>query len=212
MEQKKFIQANISFGQWIYNMITLNFLTLFYTFKGALIFGLFPAFASLMHIFYKWIVHKEYDLSISTEFKTFYHKNFWEANKLGGLLTVIGIVLLLDLYISIQFIQSIIIHSLLLILFILFLMVSFYLFPVFARYAYSQSRDYVKQAFFISLSSFIQSAAILVALIAMSYVFYSIPFLLLFFGIPIIFGGIGWFAYQGILRAEKMKMDQKIKP
>lgn len=210
-KEQRFIQANLSFGQWIYNFITLQFLALFYILKGAVIFGIFPVVASLIHIFYRWIVHQEFDLSITKEFKAFYQKSFWESNKLGWLLTCIGSVLMIDLYISYHFIQSIIIHSLLLILFIVFLIVSAYVFPVYARFAFSQAKDYLKQAFFISLSSFIQSAAIIVAVIVMSYIFYSIPFILLFFGIPIFFGSVSWFAFQGILRAEKMKLDQRVR-
>lgn len=209
-KEEKFIQVNLSFGQWIYNFIALQFIALFYILKGAIIFGLFPTISSLMHIFYKWIVHQEYDLSIPKEFKEFYQKSFWESNKLGWLLTFIGSALWIDLYISYHFIQSMIIHSLLLILFIIFLIASAYLFPVYARFSFSKISDFLKQAFFISLSSFIQSLAIIVALIVMSYIFYSIPFIGLFFGIPILFGSIAWFAFQGILRAEKMKLDQGV--
>ena len=209
-KEQRFIQVNLSFGQWIYNFITIQFIALFYILKGAIIFGIFPTVASLVHIFYKWIVHQEFDLSITKEFKAFYQKSFWESNKLGWLLTCIGSILMVDLYISYHFIQSMIIHSLLLILFIVFLIVATYLFPVYARFAFSQTSDYLRQAFFISLSSFIQSAAIIVAVIVMSYIFYSIPFILLFFGIPIFFGSMSWFGFQGILRAEKMKLDQGI--
>ena len=209
-KEQKFIQVNLSFGQWIFNFIALQFIAFFYILKGAIIFGLFPTISSLMHIFYKWLVHQEYDLSITKEFKAFYQENFWESNKLGWLLTLIGSVLWIDLYISYHFIQSMIIHSLLLILFLLFLILSAYLFPVYARFSFRKIRDYLKQAFFISLSSFIQSTAIIVAVIVTSYIFYSIPFILLFFGIPLFSGSMSWFAFQGILRAEKMKLDQGV--
>lgn len=209
-KEQKFIQVNLSFGQWIYNFMALQILALFYILKGAIIFGLFPTISSLMHIFYKWIVHQDYDLSIPKEFKTFYHDSFWESNKIGWLLTFTGSVLWIDLYISYHYIQSVIIHSILLILFILFLIVSAYLFPIYVRFSFSKLKDYLKQAFFISLSSFIQSLAIIVSLIVMSYIFYSILFIMLFFGIPILFGSIAWFAFQGILRAEKMKLDQNL--
>ena len=209
--ENKFLRVNLSFGHWLYHFILLQFLPIFYILKGAILFGIFPTIASLMHIFYKWIVHQDYDLSITKEFKAFYHENFWESNKLGWLLTAVGTVLMVDLYISYHFIQSIIVHSMLVILFILFLIVSAYLFLIYARFDFSETRDYLKQAFFMSLSSSIQSIAIIVAVIVLSYLFYSIPFILLFFGIPIFFGSIAWFAFQGILRAEKMKVEQGLK-
>lgn len=200
----KFVKANISFGQWIYQFFLLQYLPIFYTLKGLVLFGIFPSIASSFYIFYKWIATGEYDLSLSKEFKKFYEKYFWETNKLGWGMLIIGAILLFDLYISSYFIQSIILHTLLVALFFVYLVVGSYLFFIFARYDFEKTRDYIKQTFFVGLTSIIPSIAILVAVIVISYIFYHIPFLFLFFGLPILIGSISWFAYQGVSRAENM--------
>lgn len=209
-KESKFINVNLSFGHWIYNLIILQFLPVFYTLKGFILFGFFPSVASTFNILYQWIAFSHYDLSISKEFKLFYEKYFWESNKLGWGMTGVGALLVFDLYISTQFIQSILFHTVLMGLFLIYLVISSYLFLVFARYDFGKLRDYMKQSFFIGFSSIFQSIAILLAMVVLSYIFYYIPFLTLFFGIPLLFGAISWFAIQGILKAENMRVNKNM--
>lgn len=208
-EQKGFMQVNISAGMWIYNLTLLQILPLMYTLKGAILFGFFPSIASTFNVLYKWMVTKEYDFSIRDEFKTFYKENFWETNKLGWLMLGVGGFLGIDLFISSNFIQSVYIHTFLAVLFFVYLAIYCYLFPVFARYDLLRIRDYVKQASLIGLTSVTQTVAILLAAVVMGYVFFYVPFLLLFFGIPFMLGPICWFAVQGMLRVEDIKLNKQ---
>lgn len=205
--ESKFLKVNLSFGQWIYNVILLQFLPIIYTLKGAIVLGIFPSIASTFNVFYKWISTGEYDFSVHTEFRTYYDKYFWQSNKLGWIMFSVGTVLALDLYISSQFIQSIIFHTVLIILSFIYIVICSYSFIVFARYDYPRITIYIKQCFYIGLSSIVQSVAILLAVLVVSYVFSYIPFILLFFGIPLMIGSISWFAVQGILNAEKMRRN-----
>lgn len=205
--ESKFMRMNLTFGQWLYNIILLQFLPVLYTLKGAVVFGLFPSLASTYNVFYKWIVTGEYDFAIHEEFKTYYDKYFWQANKLGWILSSVGLVLALDLFISSQFIQSIILHTVLILLTFIYIIICTYSFVIFARYDYPKVTSYIKQSFYIGLSSVVQSVAILLAVLVVSYVFSYIPFILLFFGIPLMIGSISWFAVQGILNAEKMRRN-----
>lgn len=207
-KESKFMKVNLSFGHWIYNFILLQFLPVFYTLKGFILFGFFPSVTSTFNILYQWIAFSHYDLSISNKFKEYYEKYFWESNKLGWTMTGVGALLVFDLYISTQFIQSILFHTVLIGLFFIYLMISSYLFLVFARYEYGKLRDYIKQSFFIGISSIFQSIAILLAIVIVSYIFYYVPFITLFFGIPLLFGAISWFAIQGILKAENMRREK----
>ncbi len=204
MNDSKFIRVNLSVGQWIYHLFLLQILPIFYTLKGFVLFGLFPAIASLFNVFYQWMAFGKVDLSITKTFKQFYKKYFWQANKLGWAFTTVGAVLLFDLYISSTFIQSVLLHHLLLLLFFMYIVISSYLFPVFARYDYTNLTAYIRQAFYIGFASIFQSIAILLAIVVVSVAFTYIPFLYLFFGVPILFGAIAWFAIQGILKAETM--------
>lgn len=209
--KSEFIRMNLTFGQWLYNFILLQFLPFLYTLKGFIIFGVFPAVASTFNIFYRWIALKEYDKSVAKQFKQFYTDYFWQANKLGWGVISVGAFLVFDLYISAYYIQSILLHTLLVGLFFIYLVISSYLFLTFSRYKYKKLRDYVKQSFYIGLSSVFQSIAIILALVVVTYIFDYIPFLLMFFGIPILFGAISWFAIQGILKAEEMSQNLEVK-
>ena len=209
--KSEFIRINLTFGQWLYNFILLQFLPVLYTLKGFILFGIFPAIASTFNIFYRWIALKEYDKSVSEQFKQFYKDSFWRANKLGWGVITVGAFLIFDLYISSYYIQSLLLHTLLVGLFFIYLVISSYLFVTFSRYEYEKLRDYIKQSFYIGLSSIFQSVAILLAIVVVSYLFNYVPFLFMFFGIPILFGAISWFAIQGILKAETMSKKQEMK-
>lgn len=206
----KLMHVNLSIGQWLYNFFMLQLLFIVYTLKGIVVLGIFPSIASLFHVFYKWIIKDETDLSTRKEFHEFYHRYFWSTNFLGGSMMGTALLLGVDWYVSKNYIQSSIFHTFLLLLIFIYLSTFFYLFPVFARYAFDKKRDYIKQAFYIALSSIIQTAAIWVALVVLTYLFYYIPFLMLFFGIPVTIGVIAWFALQGIEKAELMKTKQAI--
>lgn len=205
-----FVQINISLGQWLYNFILLQFLPILYSLKGFLLFGVFPAIASTFNVFYRWFVFKEYEKSVLEQFKQFYKTNFWQANKLGFGVLAVGGFLIFELYISSYYIQSILLHTLLVGLFIIYLVISNYLFLVFSRYNYQKLSDYIKQSFYIGLSSIFQSIAILIAIVVVMNVFNYVPFLFMFFGNPILFGAVSWFAVQGILKAEDMSKNQAI--
>lgn len=206
MNESSFLNKNVAFGRWIYNLFSLHFFILIYSLKGFVIFGLPPAVAATFHIMYRWIVYREYDIVISKEFSVFYAENFWKANKIGWLLMGGSLLFMGDLMISKQMIQSQIIHILLVILFIVFLLLSAYIFPVFVRYDYHSLFAYIRQSFFIGIASLPQSIAIFVLGVLLYNVFHWIPFIALFFGAPLFIGGISWFAFQGILKAEALKV------
>lgn len=207
-KKSEFVQINLTLGHWVYNFMLLQFLPIVYILKGFILFGIFPAIASIFYVFYRWFVFKEYDKSVAGQFNQFYKKNFWRSNKLGWGIMGIGAFLIFDLYISSYYIQSILLHTLLVGLFFIYLVVSSYLFLTFARYEYEKLSTYIKQSFYIGLSGIFQSVAILLAIVIVTYLFNYIPFLFLFFGIPISFGAISWFAVQGIFKAENMTKNQ----
>lgn len=203
-ENKGYIKWNIEVGQWIYSLFLLQVLTILYALRGLLVLGFFPAVASGVHVFYKWFQHKEFDLSISREFREYYHRYFWESNKTGWMMCGIGIVLAVDYFISQQYIRSMALHYILLLIIGIYIAVFLYLFPVAVRYDLA-TRHYLKQAFFVALTSMAQTiSAFLIAFIVI-YMLYLIPFIGLFFGIPLLLGGISWFTIQGMQKAEEAK-------
>lgn len=205
--KQQFAKMNLRIGQWLYNLFMLQLYFLLYSFRGLLIGGIYPAIASVYNILYQWIQFDWYDLDIKKEFSTYYQRNFWEANKLGALITVSGLLLVFDLYISAQFIHSRYLHVFLIILFFVWLSIVLSLFSVYARYQLT-GIAYLKQSFFIAFGSINQTVATLLSFSLVVYMFTYIPFLLLFFGIPLLFGPVVWFTVQGMNKIEQQKHNE----
>lgn len=203
-KRQQFTDLNISVGQWLYNFFLLQVFFIIYSIRGLLIFGIFPALASIFNVFYKWIKFDYYDLDIRKEFTSFYKMNFWETNRLGYILTLIGLFLVVDLYISSRFIQSFLFHTVLVIFFIIWLSIFLYFYSIYARYDLSPM-NYFKQSFFIAMGSINQTFATLLSVLLVIYLFSYFPFLFLFFGIPLFFGPVAWFTIQGMNQIEQKK-------
>ena len=145
-------------------------------------------------------------LSIIQEFKEGYDLNFKQANQIGYLYVLIFGLLYIDLRVSIVYIQSIILHTFLLLLTLLTLIVCVYSLIIIVRYDFS-FKDILKQAFFVSLSVPIYTIATLIGIILVSSLMYNFIFLFLFFGIPLFLIPVVWFTYTGLKQAEEQRKE-----
>lgn len=208
-KDNRFINFIIKLGQVIYDMFLLQILWIFYSLKGFILLGIFPATVAVVNIYYKRLQGNE-NLSITKEFKESYDLNFKQANQVGYLHAVILGLLYIDLRVSTLYIQSIILHTFLLLLTLLAVTVCIYSFIIIVRYDFSLSQV-IKQAFFVSLSVPVYTIATLVGIILISVLMYNYIFLLLFFGIPLILIPVVWFTYEGLKAAEakRKELDDK---
>lgn len=210
MEQKqksnKFLNTIMIAGNWIYNIFLLQFLWLLYTLRGVVFFGVFPSIAGIVHVAYRWFSTKEIDFSVSEEFRRGYLSQFKQANQIGYILLAAAAIFYLDIRVSNVFIQSIILHTLLLFLGLLVLCMALYTFTVLARYEYSLGNIF-KQSFFVALSAPVYTAAAVISSLMVIELLRNYLFLLLFFGIPLLIIPVVWFTYTGILTAEKRKAE-----
>ena len=209
-----FIKFNYSLGQVMLKGVALQTLFVLYTLRGLIIFGFFPALFTSFKIVYEELLHyydkgrKElYFSDYQSIYKTFFKKYCIETNKLGWIILVAGLFFLFDFKISETFIQSPIFHLLLLILFLLYLGVSLYVFPVFSRYD-MKTLQYFKQAFFVLISNIMNTVAIVIGLTLSTLIFTTFPVLSLVMGVPILIFPISWFSLQAFIRIEEGNMAE----
>lgn len=202
-KDNRFINFILNAGQIIYDLFLLQILWILYSLKGFIILGVFPATVSIVNIYYKWL-QGDRNLSIIHEFKEGYKVNFKQANQIGYLYALIFGLLYIDLRVSVVYIQSIILHTVLLLLTLLTAIVCIYSLIITVRYNFSL-KDTLKQSFFVSLSVPIYTIATLIGIILVSSLMYNFIFLFLFFGIPLFLIPIVWFTYTGLQKAEEQR-------
>lgn len=122
-------------SDWIMRLAFLNILWIFFTLIGLVIIGFFPATIAMFTIVRHWI-RGDTDIPILKTFWNTYKKNFLKANTLGVITTIVGYVIYLDLL----FFRDMggpfggVMLFLSITILILYLMISFFLLPVFAHY------------------------------------------------------------------------------
>lgn len=206
IKKNKFLNALVSFGMWIYNFFILQLFWILYSLKGFIILGVFPASASVVKVMYTWFEEKETNLSIKEEFSQTYETYFKRSNQIGYIMLLTFAILYVDLRVSNVFIQSIVVHTLLLFLTFLILCVSLYTYTIMVRYDFSL-KNIFKQSFFIALSVPIYTFSAAVGLILAVTLMRNYFFLFFFFGIPLLFLPIVWFTYTGAIKAEEKRKE-----
>lgn len=206
VKENKFLNNVIMLGTWIYQLFLLQILWFFYALKGLILGGIFPATAGAVKVFYRWFSEKSADFSIQDQLNETFRSEFKKANAVGYSSLAIILILYIDLRVSNVFIQSIFLHTMLLLFSGLILSVGLYLFTVLTRYDFTLLNIF-KQSFFIALSVPIYTVAAAVSLILSVALLSNYAFLLIFFGIPIILAPIVWFTYSGMLVAETKRAE-----
>ncbi|MGX7060174.1 YesL family protein [Vagococcus humatus] len=203
-----FVKGSYRLGSFIIKALWLQLLTVCYTLKGCLLLGLFPSITTSFRL-----VHQNFkeDLTakeLRQKFKHYYQETFKESNQVGYILTVLGLFLVIDLKVSSIYIQSVMLHMLLLVFFIGYLGVCLFIFPVIARYQLT-TQQYLKQAFLLFLASPVETIAIVIALSLLGIIWTACPILLFIASIPMVTGVILWFSKQGILRSERKHLSNE---
>jgi uncharacterized membrane protein YesL len=167
--------------EWVMKLAYVNLLWFLFTIVGLVIFGFFPATVALFTIVRKWIV-KETDLPIWRTFLTVFLKEFKSSNKLGLVFIFSGIFLAFDVFYirTIEGVFQFILIIPLLIIAAVYLMVFLYIFPLYVHYEF-KLKDYLKNAFFLSVFHFHITLLMLISLIAILFLLLYQPGLIPFF-------------------------------
>lgn len=205
MMKNDLMEINYRFGQWLLKLLQIQYYWLGYTLKGLIIGGLFPATATVFYLFHLWFENTQgRDFRISDVFQEQFKRTFKGSNVLGYLTSFALILLWSNLQISKHFIQSPLLHYLLVLLLLLTLGTLLYLFPVYVRYELP-CVYYFRQAFLLLLLNLLPTLAMLIGFFLVIGVMTFIPILLVFTGVPLLILPISWFALVAIKKTESAK-------
>lgn len=163
-------------------LMYVNTLWVGFTILGLGIFGFFPATVAMFSVMRKWIMG-ERELPIVATFWAYYKSDFKQANILGYLLVIIGLLL----YVDLKFFQAEInpgyglISLVFLSLLFWFCVILLYIFPLYVHYDFPIFH-YIKHAIILSFARPLQTMAMLVGGIAVYLLFQYFPGLVFFLG------------------------------
>lgn len=100
MQLSAFSGSILALSEWITRLAYLNILWILFTLGGFVIFGFFPATIALLATLRQFLIKN--DPPVFKTFLTYYKKEFSGSNKLGFIITIIGLIL----YLNIIFLQS----------------------------------------------------------------------------------------------------------
>lgn len=209
MEKKQngMVKVTYSFGEFLINLIKLQFFWLFGTLKGGLIFGLFPATATVIQAFFLLFEKNELPPRLFPWFNQQFNRNFKQTNILGYIESAVLAVLWIDVRVTGQLLKNQVAHLALLLFFVFALLVGLFLFPAFLRYEL-KTFNYFKQSFFIVISSFVETLAMVIGIVLVTALSTFFPVLILVALIPLFLFPISWFSLQAMRKIEKNNLAQ----
>ncbi|HZH61463.1 MAG TPA: DUF624 domain-containing protein [Metabacillus sp.] len=173
-------------GNWAFKLFFLNILWVLFTIMGIVILGVFPATTALFAVIRKLIMQDE-DTSIFSLFWSTYKKEFARSNLLGAVISLIGAILVIDIYILMQLEPSILnqtIKVILLLVFMIYLITTIYVFPIFVHLDL-KIFGCIKYAFVLVIGRPLYTILLIICLIIISFVLRSIPGLIPVFGVSL---------------------------
>ncbi|MGP4039182.1 YesL family protein [Gracilibacillus sp. D59] len=173
-------------GNWVFKLFFLNILWVLFTLMGIVILGIFPATTALFAVTRKLIMQDE-DTPISSLFWSTYKKEFARSNLLAAVISLIGAILVVDIYILMQLEPSILnqtIQVFLLLVFMVYLITTIYVFPIFVHFDLSIF-ECIKYAFVLVIGRPLYTMLLIICLIIISLMLRSIPGLIPVFGVSL---------------------------
>lgn len=178
-----FVKGYYTFSVWAMRLAYLNMLWVFFSLIGLIIFGVMPATTAMFVVVRKWMMEDE-DIPIFATFWDAYRENFLKTNGLGLLLFIIGYILVMEFQI-LRLQESIgyfIVSYGVLALFVLYAIVLTYFFPIYVHFNL-KTIDYIKWPFIIGIVHPILTIFLIFGIVvAIYFIFMTIPAILFFFG------------------------------
>ncbi len=174
----------------------LNFLWIGFTIVGLVVGGIFPATTAAIVVARKWVQKKEV-VSVFRTFKQAYKKEFVKSNIIGIILTVVGIILIVNYQILLQLGDQISIIAVFSYYFVIFLygILVLWIFPLLSHYD-STIFQYFKNALIIGITKL--PITILQGLIVFCILYFSleVPSMLIFCTISLIMISVAYFSVK----------------
>lgn len=198
-----FFELSYRSGNGLILLFKLQLLWLIIVLQGGIIFGIFPATATVMQFFLATWTTNEAPPMLRLWFIRTAKQNYWMVNCLGYFHSGLLLFLLIDLKISRELIQNAFLHFILIVLLISVILAVFYLFPTLLRYHLSFIHYFLRAFLLIVISPF-QTLAMIISLFLTSVLLIYLPILFFFVSIPMLLFPISYFAYQGMEKAESL--------
>lgn len=169
--------------EWIVRLAFVNILWIGFSLLGLIVFGVFPATVAMFTISRKWI-QGETDLPIFRQFWEVYRKEFLKANLFGLVLSIIGAILVIDLYIlySLDGIFSQVLFYIFIALTFNFGVMLLYIFQVYVHYDLKTFQN-IKYALIIGMSNPFHTFSMILCLIFLYFALEIAPASLLFLSV-----------------------------
>ncbi|MGM7722473.1 YesL family protein [uncultured Metabacillus sp.] len=192
-------------SEWIMKLAYVNLLWLLFSLVGLIVFGFFPASAAMLAVIRKLIIG-DTDIPVFKTFFTTYKKEFVKSNMIGILMFVVGYILYFDLTIVREASGVIrLLYFPLLMIFLGYVLTSFYVFPVFVHYE-TKIFHVLKNSFLIMILHPLSTIMMVVGAIAIYFLMITIPGL-----IPIFCGSLFAFVimWSSLLAFSKIEKKQE---
>ncbi|MDG5788490.1 DUF624 domain-containing protein [Evansella sp. AB-P1] len=205
MENSGLVGGFYRLSEWIMRLAFLNILWIIFSIAGLLLFGITPATVAVFTIIRKWFMG-QVDIPIFKTFTSVFKGEFVKVNVLSFLIGAICIIIYIDFILIASFggiVQSLL-FAVLVIVSLLLLIITLYIFPVYVHYDL-KFFDYLKWSLIIGLLNPAATITIMVGIIVLYQIYTFIPGFIPFFSMSLIGMAIMGPAYFSIQKIEDRK-------
>ncbi|QGH34171.1 DUF624 domain-containing protein [Gracilibacillus salitolerans] len=191
--------------EWITKVAYLNLLWIGFTLSGLILLGLFPSTAATFAVVRKWVSGNT-DIPLFKTFWKAFRESIVQANILGYIAVAAGYILYLDfLFITLVENDYVMLLTIpFLFVSILFILTSFYLFPVYVHYD-MKVLQVIKSAFFIMVLNPLPTLVMVMGVFGITYGLWNLQGLALFFSMSLLALGLTMPAHKAFSKIQKKK-------
>lgn len=187
MRSISLINGFYQLAEKVMRMAQFQLLWILFSLCGGLILGVMPATVGLFTVMRRWILGNDDNKSYTSVYWTTFRKEFWNANGLGLILTIMGFLLYLN-FSLIRFSHGVIYWCLLILVImasILFVVLLFYIFPVYVHFENRFSR-YFSISLLMGVSFPVHTLIMVIGFYLLWVLFKTVPGLIPFLSIGLI--------------------------
>ncbi|MEH7012700.1 YesL family protein [Neobacillus niacini] len=186
MESNRMMGKIFHFAEKVMRIAQFQLLWVVFSLCGGVVLGIMPATAGLYTVLRKWMQGNDEQQSYVKVYWAAFRKEFWKANVLGLILTIIGFLIYLN-FSLIRLSQGVSYWLLLIFLFmlsILFFILLLYIFPVYVHLE-TKFRRYFSLSILIGIAFPFHTLLMVIGYYVIYLLFINIPGLIPFFGISL---------------------------
>lgn len=219
-EPRGIVKLTIDLGYLLVFGLKLQLLWLWFTIRGFVVLGFFPALASCAKLLIRRLTrtddwHNRFAGSnerfapLYQEFQNFYQTSFWEFNGISYLGAILMALLLVDFAVNRSFLHSTWLQYGLIVLLAMTLIYWLYILTIYARYQLT-FWQYFRQAWIISIAKFSNTLAIALGIVLITALIVLFPVLSIIALIPLYLTPLIWFSYRSCLFVEAFISQQDV--